>query len=91
MSTEHKIDCYWDAADREFGRSGICEILDDYDDGTVVAVESVAVVKVTFCARLEPAADAETDDYWTVEADTREAAEAAVDAEMSRRKGIAQC
>lgn len=84
------VRCYWDAADREIGHLDICEILDAYDFGTVAEIEHVAVISTTFEAQLPPADDSETDDLFEVCEHTREAAEAKVAAEISRRTTLAE-
>ena len=80
------VTCYWDADDRDIGYDGPAEILYRYGHGIVCEIEHVAVVKTTFEAFLPPAEDADSDDDWQVVADTREAAEAAMAAELERRK-----
>ncbi|MEQ3679247.1 hypothetical protein [Pseudophaeobacter sp.] len=84
----HSVQCYWNGDDREYGHSDPSEILDDIESGAVVEIEHVAVVDVTYEARLPAAEDAEYDDDFKVCENTREAAEAAITAEQSRRAAI---
>jgi hypothetical protein len=82
--------CYWDANNNEYGFGDPGEILENYDAGSVVEIEHVAVVMTTFEARLPPADDADSDDDWEVVADTLEEAAAAVQVERERRKALAE-
>ena len=81
----HPVECYWNGDDRELGHADPGEILDYIGPGSVVEIEHVAVVKVTYEARLPPAADSEHDDDFEVCEGSSEAANAAISAELSRR------
>lgn len=83
-----RVECYWDADDREIGHLDICEILENCGPGEVAEIEHVAVVATTFEAFLPAADDAETDDQFEVCEDTREAAEAKVAQELARRAAL---
>lgn len=52
---------------------------------SVIAVARGGVVEVTYCATLPPADDADSDDDFWIEAETEEAAQALIDAEIARR------
>ncbi len=52
---------------------------------SVVAVARGGIVEVTYCAALPPADDADSDDDFWIEAETEEAAQAMLDAEIARR------
>lgn len=80
--------CYWDPEDNENGYLNIAEITDQYDLGTVVAIDHVAVVKTTFHARLAPAADANSDDEWEFVGSSEEETQTALEAELSRRQQL---
>ncbi|MEP0155221.1 hypothetical protein [Pseudophaeobacter sp.] len=84
----HSVQCYWNGDDREFGHSDPSEILGDIEPGAIVEIEHVAVVDVTYEARLRAAEDAEHDEDFEVCENTREAAEAAITAEQSRRAAL---
>lgn len=53
--------------------------------GRIVAVARGGIVEVMYCAALPPADDADSDDDFWVEAETEEAAQAMLDAEIARR------
>lgn len=86
--TEHAIRCYWNAEDREIGHNDISDILDGGPDGKVFEIEHVAVVKVTYEARLPAADDADSDDDFVVCCDTREEALFLIQNEEDRRAEI---
>lgn len=86
---EPAIICYWDTDDTEVGEHSIQDVLDRHGHDTVVGVDHVAVVRTTFHATLPAADDANSDDWWTVEAASAEEAESAIEAERLRRKALA--
>lgn len=82
------VHCYWDASDREHGWSDLWQIIECHDVGQVVEIEAVAVVGVSYHARLEAARDSLTDDDFEVEAATEEEAAAQIKAELARREAL---
>lgn len=94
MAEERRISCYWNAEDREAGFSDISDLIEAFSynevdaDPPVFEVEHVAVIRTTFEASLPPASDADSDDEMTFSFPTREECEAAVQAEVLRRKTL---
>ena len=90
MTKENTLDiaCYWDEEDRECGYGNTWEIVDNAGYGVVCGIEHVAVVMVTYEAKLPPAEDAESDYDWAVAAATREEAEKALKDEIERRNSL---
>lgn len=89
LRAQHTVQCFWNGNDREIGYGDPSEILQGHIDGAVIEIEHVAVVDTTYEARLPAADDAEYDDDFEVCEQTREAAEAAVSAEIARRDSLA--
>lgn len=82
------IVCFWNADNREVGWPTPSDILAEENDGTVIEIEEVAVVRRSFQARLPAADDADSDDDFDVCADTRQEAERLVNAELDRRDAL---
>lgn len=84
--SELKVECYWDAEDREHGHSDPYDIIDYKNHGSISEIEHVAVVKVTFQGLLPAAEDSDCVNDFEVCEKTREAAEAKMQTEITRRK-----
>lgn len=85
------IVCFWNADNREVGWPTPSDILAEENDGTVIEIEEVAIVRSSFQARLPAADDADSDDDFDVCADTREEAERLIQAELDRRAALNEC
>lgn len=81
---------FWDPDDPESPMSTPFDEMGDWgrENGIVHEVWRAVQLPSIFVAQLLPADDADSDDEWMCEADTREEAQALLDAELERRKRV---
>lgn len=81
---------FWDPDDPESPMSTPFDEMGDWgrENGIVHEVWQAVRLPSVYVAQLPPADDADSDDEWTCEAETREEAQSLLDAELERRKRL---